>query len=786
MSPPHALPPDYLERVYAGVLGKLIGVYLGRPIEGWTHERILAELGPVRYYVNERVGRGDLPLVVTDDDVSGTFAFVRALEEHLPPPSSSSPPHPSPGAPAPVTAEQIGKTWLNAVVPRRAVFWWGGRGVSTEQTAFLNLRRGVRAPRSGSAALNGRTISEQIGGQIFADAWALAAPGNPALAAELAAAGASVSHDGEAVYAARLWAAAEAEAFLSADPQRLLDTGLRFVPRDSLIARLVADVRAWHARDAPDWRRTRSRIEVKYGYDKFPGACHVVPNHAVMVMALLYGAGSFDEALHVTATSGWDTDCNAGNVGCLLGIMHGIAAFSSKGGGPDWRGPLADRALLSTADGGYSVNNAARLAYDVANLGRRLAGVPEPFAAPKDGAQFHFTLPGSVQGFQASRVGGELGAPDPVVRVEQDIDKENSNRPGLAIRLQGLADNGAAVHIVTPTFAPPEARRMPFYELLSSPLVCPGQTIRAGVRADGANTSGAWVSLMLRVYTPEDELEDLVADRVVVLAPGASDVLEWTVPTSLGCRPVQAVGVAVSNGNSYDGSAEAAARLTGTIWLSYLRYAGTPTLDLSPRVEDDDNGLHDSFFKASFVSSASDFYFMGGRFVVAQDGDDAEGLVVYGTREWTDYRVATRLVVNLASGPVGVVARVRGLNRWYGVLLSPDDGSDGDTTDGHALRGKRVVLVKALDEQRIELEAADFDWALDVPYTISVEISGDMLRARIAAASGDEDQNQIELSARDAQYSGGGAGLLVRDGSILADGIHVSPLEINLAGYVGS
>jgi len=27
------LPPDYLNRVYAGVLGKIIGVYLGRPFE---------------------------------------------------------------------------------------------------------------------------------------------------------------------------------------------------------------------------------------------------------------------------------------------------------------------------------------------------------------------------------------------------------------------------------------------------------------------------------------------------------------------------------------------------------------------------------------------------------------------------------------------------------------------------------------------------------------------------------------------------------------------------------
>jgi hypothetical protein len=29
-----SLPADYVERVYAGVLGKMIGVYLGRPFEG--------------------------------------------------------------------------------------------------------------------------------------------------------------------------------------------------------------------------------------------------------------------------------------------------------------------------------------------------------------------------------------------------------------------------------------------------------------------------------------------------------------------------------------------------------------------------------------------------------------------------------------------------------------------------------------------------------------------------------------------------------------------------------
>ncbi|MFI5002242.1 MAG: ADP-ribosylglycohydrolase family protein, partial [Reyranellales bacterium] len=79
-----AIPNDYSERVYAGVLGKLIGVYLGRPFEGWTYERIMRELGTINYYVNERrdTALRSTQLVVTDDDVSGTFAFARALADY--------------------------------------------------------------------------------------------------------------------------------------------------------------------------------------------------------------------------------------------------------------------------------------------------------------------------------------------------------------------------------------------------------------------------------------------------------------------------------------------------------------------------------------------------------------------------------------------------------------------------------------------------------------------------------------------------------------------------------
>jgi ADP-ribosylglycohydrolase len=418
-----ALPPDYSERAYAAVLGKLIGVYLGRPFEGWTYQRIMRELGPIEDYVHERL---NCPLVVTDDDVAGTFTFIRALEDH--------------GARADLTSREIGETWLNYIVERRSILWWGGNGNSTEQTAWLNLKRGIAAPASGSIAVNGQAVAEQIGAQIFIDGWAIVAPGNPALAANLAEQAARVSHDGVAVDAAKLWAAMEAEAFVSRDVERLIEVGLAHVSPNGPIARLVADIRGWRKR-FQDWRETREAIADRYGYDKHPGHCHVIPNHAVMMMALLYAPDDFSRAQTIVCTSGWDTDCNAGNVGCLMGAMLGLEGIDLGG---KWRGPIADRMLISSADGGDAINDAVRVSGRLVDLGRKLADQP-PLAAPKGGAQFHFSQPGSVQGFAAvetSRANVE------VVSIAFEAGR------ALELRFTGLGAD--LTPIMTPTFAPCE------------------------------------------------------------------------------------------------------------------------------------------------------------------------------------------------------------------------------------------------------------------------------------------------------------------------------------------
>ena len=133
-----SLPADYLERTYAGVLGKIIGVYLGRPFEQWSHEEITKDLGPILYYVNEKLGK---PLIVTDDDISGTFTFIRALDDYELDVDSGD-----------TWSEKVGKTWLNYLIDRKSILWWGGIGKSTEHTAYARLAAGIPAPRSGSIA----------------------------------------------------------------------------------------------------------------------------------------------------------------------------------------------------------------------------------------------------------------------------------------------------------------------------------------------------------------------------------------------------------------------------------------------------------------------------------------------------------------------------------------------------------------------------------------------------------------------------------------------------------
>ena len=640
----HQLPSDYLERVYAGVLGKIIGVYLGRPFENWTHQRIISELGHIRYYVHERLGKR---CVVTDDDVSGTFVFVQAFREHK-------------GA---ITAANIGKTWLNNVVERKSVFWWGGRGIATEHTAYLNLRDGIPAPDSGSIQVNGQTLAEQIGAQIFIDGWAMIAPGQPDVAAQFARQAALVSHDGESAHAATLWAAMEAEAFKSDDIEHLLATGLRYIPEDSLIARAIANVRTWVAEDK-DWLKTRQRIEDQYGYDKFPGMCHVVPNHCVMIMAFLYGGHDFDLAMELVNTAGWDTDCNSGNVGCLVAIMHGMKSFERT----DWRGPVGDRAIISSANNGYSFNNAARITLDLVNMGRVRVG-QKPLNQPKS-SQYHFTLPGSTQGFASSST------------MEWTL---NPHGPALMVDL-GVEPTELMVQTSAPKFI---LSLGPTYPLSASPLVYSGQCVTAVAYA----TSPTKVRLRLKWMGHEGDLVT-IDGKPIVLGTEPRQVT-WTLPAIPQSHPIAELGVCFDPG-------------AGPAFLDRLGWTGSP--DLTIVRPPNGRARPHPFWDLQWVRDVSEWSYK--HETVRISNDHEQGVTSYGTMDWTNYRV-TVSDFRIMLGSDAILVRVQGLRRWYGLLFSP--GS--------------VSIVKTYDDKRIVLAEARCDWSLDENMTVCIEAVGSRISA---------------------------------------------------------
>ena len=683
-----SLPTDYLDRVYAGILGKLIGVYLGRPFEGWTYDKIMKELGPIEYYVHEKLGD---PLVITDDDVAGTFTFLRALEDY--------------GLSEDLKAKDIGKAWLNYIVEKRSILWWGGNGNSTEHTAWLNLKNGVSAPKSGSIETNGLTVAEQIGAQIFIDGWALVAPGKPLLAANLAKEAGSVSHDGESVYAAILWAAMEAEAFLSADINHLIDTGLSQIPEDCNVAKMIADIRIWH-HDLPDWRDCRQKIQDHYGYDKYFGNCHVMPNHALMIMTMLYAPDDFSKGQMIVNTSGWDTDCNAGNVGCLHGIMLGLDGLNM---GPDWRGPIADRMLISSADGGNSINDAVRMAYYITNLGRQLDG-QKVIDAPKGGSQFHFSLPGSVQGFQIVSGDGLVSSADSSIQI---------------------SSNGGEVVATSPMFATLDVLRMRTYDLMASPLIYSGQKVSARVIASQKNAGEIMVAFRMRHYGEDDVLIDCDS-AIQTLKPGEDITFDWTLPDT-GAQPIAELGLVI---NGQAGS---------TLMLDRMGWSGTPDLILTKPKKPSD------FWHRAWVNGVDVF---SKRFPQSFhiSHDRGEGLILHGTREWKDYTVEVDLMVHLGSS-AGVVARAQGLRRYYGARV---------TRDG------MFQLVKHYDDIYDIMASEKITFAFDKIINITFTVIGSSLSANIGNTTlmASDDSNFI--------MSSGAIGLMVTDGAASANTVRVT------------
>lgn len=708
---------DYANRVYAGWLGKVIGVRYGAPYEMWTAEQIAAFFGELNGYVAHYED------FAADDDTNGPLFFVRALEDYT---HSEQ-----------LTSRQIGQTLLNYSPCEHGFFWWGGEGVSTEHTAYANLSRGIAAPQSGSFAQNGPIIPEQIGGQIFIDCWGLVIPNDPKKAARYARKAAQIAWDGDGVYGGMFVAAMISAAFGTDNIRRVIKAGLNVIPAESGYAQMVRDLCRFYEACPDDWRKCLDYITKNYWIDRYPGNCHIIPNAAIMVLAMLYGRGKFTRTLNICAMCGFDTDCNVGNLGTVLGVMNGLEGMDLA----KWQPEIHDFQAASSVVGSLNITDCAESALYMAKLGYRVAEEEPPEAwadfLPVHGLRrCHFELPYSTHALRCALSSGRKE-----LTALRNTDEAAYTGRRCAAASVASVHCGEAFKVFLRTYYAKEDFANGRYQPVTSPIAYPGQRVSAAVRrAEGCGVKACMYALDAHtgtVYCGNGQTLDKAAwtELTIDIPNGTTACIKeiglWIEPTA----PAKESGPI-------------------TVYVDDLAWQGAADYTLDFAQEYNWSWLNrDAKTELSQFTRLKGFWYIKNGAMHGYASDFAETYT--GDVAWRDYTVSAPLTPHEGRWH-GLCFRVQGAMRCYAAALTE--------------RGYEIA--KKVEGTYKTLAVMPFDWQTGRTYTLHAAAEGNRLTARI------DDMPAIVFVDEEKPYLNGCIGAALGKSSHCAYGnIGVAPVS---------
>jgi len=303
----------YKDKVRGCWLGKNIGGTLGAPFE------CKRGVWDIDYYTQDMSG-GAWP----NDDLDLQLVWLCAAERYG----------------RSVNAEILGEYWLTYVVAD-----WSEYGAGKN-----NLRKGLLPPLSGWYHNHNR---DSCGCFIRSEIWACLHPGNPAEAVKYAYEDAIVDHSNEGVYAEIFCAAVQSAAFAENGRDTLIQIGLSYTPEDCGVRRAINTAVESH-KNGLDWKAARKKVlqaepgsfGMMHGYGDRepepdvpigPKGYDAPSNIGIMIVGWLYGEGDFGKSLCIAAGCGEDSDCTAGTLGAVLGIIAGADGLPEK-----WLKPVGD------------------------------------------------------------------------------------------------------------------------------------------------------------------------------------------------------------------------------------------------------------------------------------------------------------------------------------------------------------------------------------------------------------------------------------------------------------
>lgn len=197
------------------------------------------------------------------------------------------------------------------------------RGGASEISAAMNLRRGLRPPLTGKFS----TFHMSDGAAMRIAPVGIVCAGDPERAAAMAEIDASISHYADGIWGAQAVAAAVSIAMVDADMDEIIDTSMRFIPKDSwLYANMITAfeiieksggsiIDSWmplhDALLASTWATTAEAIPSAFACLKLAGR-------------------DFKSGVILAGNFGRDADTIGAVAGAILGAKYGVEAIPAN------------------------------------------------------------------------------------------------------------------------------------------------------------------------------------------------------------------------------------------------------------------------------------------------------------------------------------------------------------------------------------------------------------------------------------------------------------------------
>jgi ABC-type cobalt transport system substrate-binding protein len=415
---------------------------------------------------------------------------------------------------------------------------------------------------------------------------------------------------------------------------------------------------------------------------------------------------------------GWDTDCNAGNVGTIAGVLYGLGALPLH-----YRQPINDSVVLSGLPGVLNILDIPTFSRRLAVAGYALAGVtiPEGLSAPlalgdgESGLFFDFALPGSTHGMRVS---------DPTRFAVCH------RAHALEFRFERLTREESGKCFFKPFY-----RRSDFdderYSPVFSPLARPGQTVEMEFSLE--RWEGQSISVEGYVRDTWSQ-KDIITTSPIFPDEGTKYHLKFTIPP-LGGSFVDEVGVRLT---SFSGKGR---RDSGRLFIEKFAIHGKASYDIDIAKQSIEFGC-----VTPFSHDGGAWSIEGGRLHLMTPAKAASYTGGYGVADQT----ISAEVRPLAGDSHMLIVRARGAQQGYW------GGLDG--------QGKVAIYRQDFGFQK--LAEAEFNWKSGECVRMTLSAMGDHLSLLI--------DGEKVLEAEDVAFKSG----LVGCGSLRASRVLYGPFSV--------